>query len=98
MNLFLDGLGFMAGLVLVYRAGVHIETMTWRSNHFMRAGYYAVAVGGAALVLAPFADEDWLQAFGFWSTTLGGAMLLSFDKRRPAGSGHREPPPVAGRQ
>ena len=92
MNLFLDGLGFMAGLVLVYRAGVHIETMTWRSNHFMRAGYYAVAVGGAALVLAPFADEDWLQSFGFIAATFGGAMLLAFDKRRPVGSERRGPP------
>ena len=92
MGHILDGLGFIAGLILVYRAGARIESMTWRSNHLMRIGYYAVALGGAALILAPMADEDWLQSFGFIAATFGGAMLLAFDKRRPVGSERRGPP------
>ena len=92
MDALMNGLGFLAGLVLVYRAGSHIEAMNRRSNHFLRLAYYMIAVGGAALILAPFAqDEEWMQTFGWMLASLGLAILFVFDQRRPGGHEKRHP-------
>lgn len=79
----LDVLGVLCGLVLVYRAGEHIEKMSARSNHLVRAAYYELVVGGAALVAAPFAhDVDWMKPLGLFLVVSGAAILFAFDRRR----------------
>lgn len=80
---FFDMIGFVAGFILVYRAGQHIEAMSARSNHFVRAAYYMLTVGGAALVMTPIAgDVAWMSPLGAALAVCGAALLLAFDRRR----------------
>jgi hypothetical protein len=82
--LILDIVGFFAGLVLVYRAGAHIEHMRWRTNHVVRLAYWAISIGGAALVFAPFSQYEgdwWLQDIGWSAVVVGVAVLFLFDRR-----------------
>lgn len=82
MNTALHAVFFLIGIVLVYRAGAHIEAMSARSNHLVRIGYYAVAVGGMALVLAPFTIEEWMRQFGLVAVLIGTGLLFCFDRRK----------------
>ena len=87
MDPIINMLGFVAGLVFVYRAGPHIEAMTARSNHVVRIAYYAIAVGGAALVLTPLANEEWMRPFGWAVALAGAAILFIVDRRRSSAKG-----------
>jgi hypothetical protein len=59
--------------------------MRLHTNHFIRFAYWAIAVGGAALVFVPFAhaEDNWLRPAGWTGVVVGLALLFLFD-RRPA--------------
>lgn len=81
MELALNVFCFICGAVIVYRCGEHIEMMRWTSNHLVRLAYWALSVGGAALVFSTLDREPWFRSLG-WISIVGGVTLLCvFDRR-----------------
>lgn len=72
---------FICGGVIVFRAGEHIEMMRWSSNHAVRVAYWALAVGGLALVFSPLSAEPWLRPLGWIASVAGVTLLCIFDRR-----------------
>ena len=81
-HLALDVFCFVCGTIIVYRSGEHIEMMRWGSNHLVRLAYWALSVGGAALVFSGVASEPWLRPLGWSCVVAGVTVLCIFDKRR----------------
>lgn len=82
MTIFGQSMGVLIGFVLVIQAGGHLDRMTRHTNHFIRIGYYLLTVGGAALIMGPFAEsEPWLIELGWLLLGIGACIFMVFGRR-----------------
>lgn len=80
MSLFGQYAGLIIGAIMLIKAGHHLDRMSISTNHFIRLAYYLIAIGGAALVLAPFSDR-WMLELGWLLVGTGAAIFMLYGRR-----------------
>jgi hypothetical protein len=80
MNNFLVLIDIAAGVFFLSRAFVAVAHMSLRTRHSVRMTYVLLTVGAMAMLISPFADQDW-RRYAHMAVISALALQALFDCR-----------------